>query len=173
MKHLWLAYVLGAVLCWGMYIPTLHHGQKGFGPNSAFRAFLFVGVAYFLIAVLVPAGLLAVRYEPSAMSAAGIKLSIIAGILGAVGALCVIFAIKSGAKPLYIAPLIFGGAPIINTIVTMIWDKPAHTPDPRFFIGIVLVGIGAAMVLLYKPATIDAHGPKPLSVPIHAEVPHE
>ena len=51
---LWLLFVMVTVLCWGAYVPTIHAGQVGFGPKpNALRAFMFVGVAYFLISVAV------------------------------------------------------------------------------------------------------------------------
>ena len=59
MKAHWLLYVLAAIVCWGAYVPTIHKGQLGFGePKGPIRAFLFVGVAYVLVAVLVPVLLL-------------------------------------------------------------------------------------------------------------------
>ena len=48
----WLAFVAGAVLSWGVYGAMLHQGQVKLG--SPMRALLCVGVAYFLIGVLVP-----------------------------------------------------------------------------------------------------------------------
>ena len=48
----WLAYVAGAVLSWGVYGAMLHQGQVKLG--SPMRALLCVGVAYFLIGVIVP-----------------------------------------------------------------------------------------------------------------------
>ena len=48
----WLAFVLGAVLSWGSYGVLLHQGQVKLG--NPLRALLCVGVAYFLIGVLVP-----------------------------------------------------------------------------------------------------------------------
>ena len=53
----WLWFVLGAVLSWGIYGVALHRGQVALG--NPLKALLCVGVAYFLIAVLVPAGALA------------------------------------------------------------------------------------------------------------------
>ena len=38
-------------------------------------------------------------------------------IAGATGALCVILALKTGGTPLYVAPLVFAGAPIVNAFV--------------------------------------------------------
>ena len=48
----WLAYTIGAGLCWGTYVPMIAFGGKEL--RSRYMAFLCVGVAYFLIAVLFP-----------------------------------------------------------------------------------------------------------------------
>ncbi|HEU4596092.1 MAG TPA: hypothetical protein VFS10_13200, partial [Pyrinomonadaceae bacterium] len=49
---LWIIFALGAALAWGLYGPVLHQGQVQLG--NPLRALLCVGVAYFLIGVLVP-----------------------------------------------------------------------------------------------------------------------
>ena len=48
----WIVFVAGAVISWGLYGPSLHRGQTTLG--NPLRALLCVGLAYFLIAVLVP-----------------------------------------------------------------------------------------------------------------------
>jgi hypothetical protein len=153
MKMFWpLVFILVAVLCWGAYVPTLHHGQIGFGTKGPLRAFLFVGVAYFLVAVVVPSILIFVnKVEPAQFASRGMLISTIAGVLGAIGALGVIYALKSGGKPTLVAPLVFAGAPIMNTFVSMLWDRPTHTPDVRYFLGLGLAAVGAGLVLAYKP----------------------
>jgi hypothetical protein len=150
---LWPLFVVCTVLCWGAYVPMIHHGQLGFGTkNSALRAFLFVGAAYFLIAGLTLAYLVLTKAEPLQLTRPGVTLSTIAGVLGALGALGIVFAIKSGGAPLTVAPLVFGGAPVVNTVVSMLWDRPAKPPSAMFYVGIVLAGAGAAIVLRFKPA---------------------
>ena len=153
-KYAWLFFVLGAAISWGAYVPTIHHGQLGFPPgaNRAIKAFLFVGVAYFLVAVLVPSGLLVARPDSAGFSRQGLIVATIAGVLGALGALCVIFALRWGGKPIYVAPLVFAGAPIVNVIVSIFWDRTFKLPDWRFMLGIVLAAVGAALVLRYKPS---------------------
>ena len=150
---LWPFFVVCTVLCWGAYVPMIHHGQLAFGSkNSALRAFLFVGAAYFLIAGLTLAYLVWSKSEPLQLTRQGVTLSTVAGILGALGALGIVFAIKSGGTPLAVAPLVFAGAPVVNTLVSMLWDKPAKPPSVMFYLGIVLAGVGAAIVLRFKPA---------------------
>ncbi|MGB7158468.1 MAG: hypothetical protein WBD40_10415 [Tepidisphaeraceae bacterium] len=157
-KHAWLLFVLGAAISWGAYVPTIHHGQLGFpqGANRALKAFLFVGLAYFLVAVVLPGGILVARPDGAGFSRGGMVIATIAGALGALGALCVIFALRWGGKPLYVAPLVFAGAPLVNVIVATIWDKTYKLPDWRFLLGIVLAAVGAALVLRYKPVEAKA-----------------
>src|SRR5262252_5787690 len=58
MKFEWWMFVIGAVLSWGIYVPVLHEGQASMGggkpSEGAIRAFLCVGVAYFITAVVIP-----------------------------------------------------------------------------------------------------------------------
>src|SRR5262245_17391596 len=136
MKPLALLFVLGAILSWGAYVPTIHEGQTGFN-KGAIRAFLFVGVAYCLTAVIVPAVLIfGMKMEPSVVPAKGITISTLAGIFGAAGALCVILALKNGGTPTTVPPLVFAGAPIVATLIAMVLHKPANAPSPVFYLGI-------------------------------------
>src|ERR1041384_5316039 len=53
----WLAFSLVTVVSWGVYGILLHTGQMGMASagdaaNARYKAFLFVGIAYFLTAVL-------------------------------------------------------------------------------------------------------------------------
>ena len=164
-KYAWLFFVIGAALSWGAYVPSIHHGQLALpaGANRAFKAFLFVGVAYFLMAVLVPGAILVTRPDNAGFARHGMIISTIAGALGAMGALCVIFALRSGGKPIYVAPLVFAGAPIVNVIVSTIWDRTYKLPDWRFLLGILLAAVGAALVLRYKPT--DAPSAKVSAAP--------
>ena len=107
---LWTFFVLGTILCWGAYVPTIHHGQMAFGSrNSALRAFLFVGVAYFLMSAAVLAFLVLTKAEPLELTRDGVRISTIAGVLGALGALGIVFAMKFGGKPIFVAPVVLYG----------------------------------------------------------------
>ena len=149
----WMLCVLVAILCWGSYVPMIHHGAKAFGSiNGSFRGFLFVGVAYFLMAGAILLYLVASGREPLVMTEKGVTVSTIAGLLGAAGALGVIFAVnRYGGRPILVAPLVFAGAPIVNTLVSMIWDRPSRAPEWRFYLGVLLAAVGAALVLRFRP----------------------
>ena len=152
----WMLFVLLTVLTWGAYVPTIHQGQITIGKDAAdkgpLRAFLFVGIAYFVVACAVLVGMLAAKLEPWSFRAEGVKFSFIAGILGAVGALGIVFAFKYGGKPAVVPPMVFAGAPIMSTFVAMLWHKPTKPVSPMFFVGIVVAAIGTAMVLRFKPS---------------------
>jgi drug/metabolite transporter (DMT)-like permease len=153
---LWHAFVIGAVLSWGVYVPVLHEGQTKMGGDprtTSMRGFLCVGIAYFLTAVVVPVIYMLARGDKFEFSAYGSTFAILGGVFGAAGALCIILAIGSGGSPLYIAPLVFAGAPIINSIVGLVW-KTQEIPDWRYFVGIILAALGAFLVL-YSKSDLD------------------
>lgn len=157
---LWpMVFIAGAILSWGCYVPTIHAGQValggGFPSKGGLRAFLCVGIAYFLTAVVVPLVLLySTNLEERTFNASGLKIATLAGVLGAAGALCIILSIKTGGLPIYIAPLVFAGAPIVNVMVTMLLHRPANAPSPLFYAGLLMAAIGAGMVLYFKPAEV-------------------
>jgi hypothetical protein len=145
----WLLFVLGAVLSWGMYGPMLHKGQIALG--SPLRALLCVGVAYFLIGVLVPVLMLAAQGQLGGFNLAGSATATVAGALGALGAVCIILAFRAGGLPTYVMPLVFGGAPLVNVIVSMAIHPPRTAPSPMLYLGFLLAATGAYMVLRFKP----------------------
>lgn len=149
----WLIFVLLTILCWGAYVPTIHEGQLAIGGKSrGLWAFLFVGAAYFLTAVLVPLALLAARGDLAVVPPAkGWQISLLAGVLGAIGALGVILALMYGGTPTTVPPLVFARAPIVATLIGMALHRPSQMPSPLFFVGLVLAATGAALVLRYKP----------------------
>jgi hypothetical protein len=145
----WLLFVLGAVLSWGMYGPILHKGQVALG--NPLRALLCVGVAYFLIGVLVPVLMLAAQGQLGGFNLAGSVTATIAGALGALGAVCIILAFRAGGLPTYVMPLVFGGAPLVNVLVSMAIHPPRTQPSPLLYLGFLLAATGAYMVLRFKP----------------------
>src|SRR4051812_45419932 len=113
----WMIFVLGAVLSWGVFGPFLHKGQTQLG--SPMKALLCVGVAYFLIGVLVPLFALSTQGGLGGFSLEGTISAGLGGALGAIGAVCIIYAFRTGGLPNYVMPLVFGGAPVINVIVSI------------------------------------------------------
>ena len=145
----WIIFVAGAVLAWGAYGALLFEGQVRLG--NPLKALLCVGIAYFLIGVLVPLVGLTSQGALSGFSTAGLVTATIAGALGAIGAACILWAFKTGGLPFYVMPLVFGGAPIVNVVLAIMIHPPRNAPNPMLYVGFLLASIGAAMVLYYKP----------------------
>jgi hypothetical protein len=145
----WLAFVLGAVLSWGLYGVVLHRGQVALG--NPLRALLCVGIAYFLIGVLVPLAALSQQSQLKGFTPAATGVATAAGALGALGAVCIIYAFRAGASPVYVMPLVFGGAPLVNVLVSMAAHPPKTAPNPLLYLGFMLAAAGAGLVLYYKP----------------------
>jgi uncharacterized membrane protein len=148
---MWIVFALGAALAWGMYGPSLHSGQVKLGGNPM-RALLCVGVAYFLVGVIVPVISLASQGELKGFTTEGTTAATLAGILGAAGAVCIIYAFRTGGLPAYVMPLVFGGAPLVNVLVSMWMHPPKTAPNPLLWIGYILASLGAALVLRFKPS---------------------
>jgi len=145
----WIIFVVGAVLSWGAYGVLLHRGQTQLG--NPLKALLCVGVAYFLIGVILPVASLGAQGDLGQFNRAGLITATIAGALGAVGAGCIIWAFRAGGLPVYVMPLVFGGAPIVNVLLAMVIHPPKSAINPMLYAGFLLASVGAAMVLYFRP----------------------
>ena len=83
----------------------------------------------------------------SGFNTGGLVTATIAGALGAIGAACIIYAFRAGGLPVYVMPLVFGGAPIVNVLVSMAMNPPKDAVNPLLYAGFVLAAAGAGMVL--------------------------
>ena len=158
---LWLAYALATVLSWGVYGVLLHLGQLGMGDpaNGRIKAFLCVGVAYFLVAVLAPLGILLAAKASWVYPAKGLVFSILAGIAGAIGALCVLLAFGAKGNPAVVMSIVFAGAPVVNAVVAMLVHPPAGgfgSVRWQFVAGVLLAALGGLLVMRYRPLPAPA-----------------
>ncbi|HSU52966.1 MAG TPA: hypothetical protein VLT36_02765 [Candidatus Dormibacteraeota bacterium] len=153
----WLVFSLMTVISWGVYGIFLHTGQLGMkdAVNGRYKAFLFVGLAYFLTAVLAPLVMLLIRGADWNYPRGGMGWSLIAGIAGAAGAFCVLLAFGSkGGTPPVVMSIVFAGAPVVNAVVAILQHPPQGGwagIKPQFFLGIILAALGGCLVTLYKP----------------------
>ncbi len=167
----WLLFALMTVACWGLYGVFLHTGQLGMADatNGRYKAFLFVGIAYFLTAVLAPLAVLLLRGADWRMPMAGMSWSLIAGIVGAAGAFCVLLAFGAKGTPAVVMSIVFAGAPVVNAIVATALHPPSgglSTVRWPFVLGLVMAAVGGCLVTLYRP--MDA--PRPAAkVSLHAD----
>jgi MFS family permease len=170
----WLVFALMTVFAWGLYGIFLHSGQTLMGDpvNGRYKAFLFVGLAYFLTAVLAPLVVLLAKGASWSYPPAGMFWSLLAGIVGAAGAFGVLLAFGAKGSPSVVMSIVFAGAPVVNAVVALFLHPPAGgyaTLRWQFLAGILLAALGGCLVTLYKPipAPVTIHTvtpPKPVSM---------
>ncbi len=182
----WLLFALMTVACWGLYGIFLHAGQVEMQDRvlGRYKAFLFVGIAYFLVAILAPLAVLLAKNADWSMPGKGMWLSLLAGVLGAIGAFGVLLAMAAGAKsgmsPAVVAisvmSIIFCGAPLVNALVSICKDPPAGGLGAipwQFLCGILMAALGGFLVVKFKPegSHVPPAGAKkpPVQAPAKAE----
>jgi hypothetical protein len=161
----WLVYALMTVVCWGLYGVLLHRGQTLMQPGTGarldptllrYKAFLFVGIAYFLTAVLAPLALLLIKGAAfSGYTGKGVGWSLVAGLAGAAGAFGVLLAFGAKGTPAVVMSIVFAGAPVVNALYSVYLHPPEGgwgSIRPQFFVGILLAALGGFLVTFYKPS---------------------
>ena len=151
--------LLWAVLtmcCWGVYGPILGRATGELGGSRAL-AMALIGAGY---------GILGVRYgwillktgvvpDKGNWNRNGFIKGSYAGALGVGGNFSLIMALMLYHRPEVVMPLVFAGAPVVNSFFAMWWlGLPWSSVDPRFWLGLVVVAFGGYLVLTNKP---DAH----------------
>jgi len=179
----WILFAYLTVLSWGVYGVLLHIGRSGMPagaelPHAGLKAFLWVGIAYFVVAIVGPLIVLKMRGSNFSFAGPGMTWSFIAGVAGALGAFTLVLALGAAAAPAIkggggfgpaaasaVMPIVFGGAPIVNAIVAMIVHPPENgmksIPLP-FVLGILFAAGGAFLVAKYAPSNrgaAAAHAP--------------
>ncbi|MBI3414425.1 MAG: hypothetical protein HY043_03750 [Verrucomicrobia bacterium] len=170
----WLYFSLLTVFSWGVYGVILHKGRSLMpdvsppGPevaNAGLKAFLFVGVAYFVVAVLGPIVVLMQRGTNWSLTGNGVTWSFIAGVAGALGAFTLVLAlgaaaaIYKAAAPAAVMPIVFAGAPIVNTITALLLHPPKNgfkSLPWQFLLGCALAACGAFLVAKFAPTNVGA-----------------
>lgn len=163
-SSLWLMFAALSMLAWGLYGVLLHTGQTSMADpaHGRTKAFLWVGVAYFGIAIVGPMVLLMWQKASFSMPARGVTWSLIAGAAGAIGAFGVLLAFGAKGPPAVVMSIIFAGAPIVNALTAMSLHPPAGGLGGvrwPFWAGILLAACGGMLVTLYKPAPPAAKAP--------------
>ncbi len=176
-----LVFAFLTVFSWGFYGLLLYWGGRGMADPmmGRYKSFLFVGIAYFLVAIIGP--LIFLRLFGKAgdtnflsYPTKGWTWSLIAGTVGAIGAFGLLLAFgfapgaTPGARAAYVPVvmcIVFGAAPIVNAFASMAFpdgEVKHFEIKPQFWIGIVLAAIGGCFVALYKPEPVGGHGAPPV-----------
>ena len=158
MRMTWLIFAFMTVTAWGLYGVFLHTGQISMSDpvHGRYKAFLFVGIAYLLTAVIGSAIMLAVNGAQWTFPAKGLVWSTLAGLVGATGAFGVLLAFGAKGTPPVVMSIVFAGAPIVNAVVATALHPPAGGWSAvrwPFVLGIVLAAIGGCLVTLFRPGS--------------------
>jgi drug/metabolite transporter (DMT)-like permease len=165
----WLIFALMTVVSWGLYGVFLHSGQMAMGDpaNGRYKAFLFVGIAYLITAVIGPAIMLLANGASWSIPGKGMTWSLLAGIVGALGAFCVLLAFGAKGTPSVVMSIVFAGAPIVNAIVALMLHPPTggfRSLRWQFILGILLAALGGYLVTQFKPEVGATRGKVETSV---------
>ena len=152
----WLIFALMTVVSWGLYGVFLHKGQGLMADPELgrYKAFFFVGIAYLLTAVIGSGIMLMVSGAEWTFPAGGMFWSVFAGLVGAIGAFCVLLAFGAQGTPAVVMSIVFAGAPIMNAVVAIALHPPVGGLSALrwpFMLGIILAAVGGCLVSLYKP----------------------
>ncbi len=152
----WLGWAFLTVATWGVYGVLLHKGQMAMADpvNGRIKAFLLVGVAYFLTAILAPLIVLKLNGSNWEFPGDGIKWSLIAGVMGAVGAFGTLLAFGAKGSPAVVMAIVFAGAPVVNAAVAIAMHPPEGGVSSikwPFFAGLLLAAAGGCLVTLFRP----------------------
>ncbi|MAF11799.1 hypothetical protein CMK11_15235 [Candidatus Poribacteria bacterium] len=152
----WLIFAVMTVASWGLYGVLLHTGAIGMADpvHGRYKAFLFVGVAYLLVAVLGSIVMLQMNGASWDFPKKGVVWSTLAGVVGAIGALGVLLAFGAKGSPAVVMSIVFAGAPIVNAITALIVHPPAAGFGAvrwQFVAGIACAAAGGCLVTLFRP----------------------
>jgi hypothetical protein len=165
-----ILFALATAVFWGCYGPAIGNAQSPRGVDgrpllppegwSPFKPNVFIGVAYFVIAIV--GGITMMKIKGDSFSYSGVhfvtaKWGFLAGSLGAMGALCLTSAMMtSRGNALLVMPIVFGGAVTVTAIVSLIRMHAHVTVSPLLFVGMLLTVAGVVMVAKNTP---HAHAP--------------
>lgn len=166
MSKWWLIFAILTVSSWGLYGVFLHKGQDAMKDLTVeasedaaprrYKAFLFVGLAYLLVAVIGSAIMLYSTGAEWTFSGKGVSWSFLAGVVGAVGAFGVLLAFGAGGRPAVVMSIVFAGAPIVNAVIATLSHPPKEGWGAvrwEFVLGILLAAAGGCLVTFYRPGS--------------------
>ncbi|GAA5505031.1 hypothetical protein [Novipirellula caenicola] len=166
-----ILFALGTAIFWGCYGPTIGNAQapkvNGAPMWSPFKPYVFIGIAYLVIAIC--GGLLMMKVKGDTFSYSGVyfptmKWGFLAGTLGAFGAVCLTTAMMtSRGNALLVMPIVFGGAVTVSAIVSILKLHGDVTVNPLLWVGMVLTVVGVVIVAMNTPHG-HAAAPKPAAV---------
>ncbi len=154
-----ILFALGTAVFWGCYGPTIGNAAapkvNGVPMWSPFKPYVFIGIAYLVIAIA--GGLIMMRvkgdtFDYSGEAFATVKWGFLAGTLGAFGAVCLTTAMMtSRGNALLVMPIVFGGAVSVTAIVSLLRLHGEVTINPLLWLGMALTIVGVVITAMNTP----------------------
>ena len=154
-------FALSTGLFWGLYGPMLTKARLGDAQSSPFKPFVAIGVAYLVIAILGGLVGMYLKADSFQFTSAGATWGLIAGALGAIGALTLTLCMFSGGSsmPHAVMPVVFGGAVAVSALYGILTSAGKVETSPMLWVGIA--GMLACVVIITMNAPHAAPPKKP------------
>lgn len=150
---------LCTAVCWGLYGPIL--GKARDAELSPFKPYVLIGVAYLVIAIFGGVVGMLVRGDSFHFSGIGTTWGIIAGTLGALGALFLTLCMYNGGGkiPHAVMPIVFGGAVTVSALYTIFSSDGKMQATPMLWVGIVGMLACVVIITMNTPHSPPARAP--------------
>jgi hypothetical protein len=152
-QYLPFIFALSTGLFWGLYGPMLTKARLGDAQASPFKPFVAIGIAYLVIAVAGGIIGMYLKQDSFAFTGAGATWGLIAGALGAIGALTLTLCMFSGGArmPHVVMPLVFGGAVTISALYGFITSSDKAHISPMLWVGIAGMLVSVVIITMNAP----------------------
>ena len=152
----WLVFTLIATVASGIFGVLTHAGQKAMGDsaNGQYKALLFAGIGYSLIATVGSGVMLTINGAQWSFPMKGLSLGTLAGIAVVGVIFCNLLAFAARGSPVVVVSIGAAGAPVLNAAIAITLYPPAPgSLRWEFIFGIAAATIGGYMVTVYRPGT--------------------
>ena len=144
-------YAICTGLFWGLYGPIL--GKARALEGSPFKPYFYIGIAYLVIAIVGGAAGMWWKGDSFAFSGPGARWGLIAGALGALGALTLTLAMFTGGAsiPHAIMPVVFGGAVTVTAFYTIVTSGGKFQANPMLWVGVAGMLVSILIITMNTP----------------------
>ena len=152
----WLMFTLIGMTASGIFGVLTQAGHKAMGnsANGQYKALLFAGIGYSLVAIVGSGVMLAANGAQWSFPMKGLSLGILAGIAVVGVIFCNLLAFAAQGSPVVVISIGAAGGPILNAAIAITLYPPAPgSLRWEFIFGIAAAAIGGYMITVYRPGT--------------------
>jgi hypothetical protein len=161
-------FALSTALTWGLYGPILAKARDA--ELSPFKPYVLIGVAYLVIAIFGGVVGMLIKGDNFSFSGLGTTWGLIAGALGAFGALFLTLCMYNGGAriPHAVMPIVFGGAVTVSALYTLFSSGGRLQASPMLWVGIVGMLVCVIIITANAPHAPAAPAKAPGEAVSHA-----